>query len=274
MTTTSINNTASAAPSVATSLGEARRTYSQSTSYKMGLLTAPIIMGVLALASLFVLRPMLVNGFGPFASFSQTGLDIATYSLILPGIFGLATLVQLFRLRGSWGTSVTVHQNGLAFRQGAGKRQEWLWQDVRGLQEQIIQHSAYGVVTVATTYTYWLTNRAGQTLVLDQNMGNLQELIAEIRKAINPLLFNKAAEAYRQGHTSLFGIVGLSQEGLSCNGKTFAWDQIAEIEVNNGRLHISPKNGGFFSTAAADTRQIESLEVLLTLIQEVKKLQA
>ena len=271
MTTTLLNeNTMPPTPALPTSLGELRRTYGQTMSHKMTLLASPIIFGVLALAALFVLRPMLVNGFGPFAALANSGVDLGTYVLIIPAVLGLATLLHLVRLRGSWGTAVHLHQHGIAFNQ-KGQRQEWLWQDFRGIQQRIIQFYSYGVVPVGKTYNYWLSSNRGQMLHLDQNISQVQELIAEIQTHINPLLFHKAANAYRQGQTFLFGVVGLSQTGLSCNGKTFAWEQLAEIEVSNGNLQISPKNGGFFSNVGVDTSQIENLEVLLTLIQEVKK---
>lgn len=259
----------------ATSLGTPLRTYGQTASYKRSLLASPIFLGILALAGLFVLRPMLLNGLGPFASLStfSNRASFAQITLILPAVLGLATLYQLVRLRLQWGTTITIYQHGLAFRQGPRKAQTWLWEDVRGLREQIIRHTAYGVVTVATTFQYWLVNQNGHLLALDQNTQNLHELVQEIRHALRPILFNKAAEAYRHGQSFGFGVVEMSPAGLVCQKKMFAWEQIAEIQVSNGRLLISPKKGGFFSHGSVDTAQIENLEVLLELIHKVKEAQ-
>lgn len=262
--------TPDAAPS---GLGQQRQTFSQAASYKFGLLVSPIITGVLAVAGLLILRPMMLNGMGPFQSMNTAGTDdyLSKITLILPAVFGFFTLLQLFRLRSSWGTFVTLYDNGLVFRVGQGPQSTWQWHQIRGLRQRVIQHVMWGVVPAGKTYQYWLTAHDNSVLPLDQNIANLAGLVDEIRPILNPLLMSRAMEAFLAGHTVLFGAVGVGPAGISCNGKTFAWDQIKEVSVSNGRLHISPKKAGFFGNTSADVFLIENIDVLLTLISSIQQ---
>lgn len=252
-------------------LGRPLKIYPISLGQKMsGLLSAVICLGI-AFAMLLVLRPMMLNGTGPFQGMNAAGMDtyLNIITLALPALLALLAVFHLAKTALNWNKAITVHENGISFRQW-GRRREWHWSEIRSIQAQIVRYTYYGFIPAGTLRNYWLYNNNGEVLPLTQLYNRVQDLVADVRNAVLPLLLNRAVSDYNAGRPVEFGHIQVHQQGISFTGKVYKWDEVETVSVNDGRVQISKKGGGWFSGASIDASLVPNLEVLIALLAEIK----
>jgi hypothetical protein len=187
---------------------------------------------------------------------------------ILAGILFLIALVLTWSVYSNWRKAAVVYQNGLAYRDRKGLR-SWRWDEVNSLTSAVTKHYTNGIYT-GTTHVYTLIKKDGEKLVLNDTIGNIEELAATINKHIFPLLYEEFAQAYNQGQVCLFGPVKLSKaNGIQIGKKVYPWNEVMQVAIQKGVLSVKKKDGGWFSGASTPASSVPNLQVMLSIIDQV-----
>ena len=110
--------------------------------------------------------------------------------------------------------------------------------------------------------------------MLNDSLVKVEELAALIEEGTFPLLYEKAAQQYNTGQTLTFGPVVISKGGILVGKKTYPWQEVKEVSIQQGILKVSKKDGGWFSGASAMASTIPNLRVLLSIIDQVVGIKA
>jgi len=187
---------------------------------------------------------------------------------ILAGILFLIALVLSWSVFNNWKKAAVVYQNGLAYRDRKGIR-SWRWDEINSLTSAVTKHYTNGIYT-GTTHIYTLIKNDDEKVVINDAIGDVEELAANISKHIFPLLYEEYAQAYNQGEVCLFGPVKLSKvEGIQIGKKAYPWNEVERVAIQKGVLSVKKKGGGWFSGASATAASIPNLQVMLSIIDQV-----
>ncbi|MCI0580797.1 MAG: hypothetical protein L0332_09505 [Chloroflexi bacterium] len=252
------------------SLAQPVKVYRLNSAVKISGLIGILMSLFFAALVLVVIRPLLLNGWGPFASLADPSISgiLSIVTLIIPVLLLFPAFIQLIKVASQWNKAIVLYQNGLAFRNRRGL-QEWRWEDIRFVQAQIVRYSYYGVPT-GTRQTYMFSNHKGEHLVLDQTISQAEELADRIHQVTTPILLSLAAEAYQAGQPVSFGPITVGKQGVTCRGKTYSWDEVQSLSVKDGRVQIEKRGGGFFSGGTSVlASEVYNLTVLLGLLQQI-----
>jgi hypothetical protein len=178
---------------------------------------------------------------------------------------GPATTVyepQGARLLPSLGTpradALVVYRDGCAFRIGKAVH-GWRWEAIA-----VIQSNVWFSGRAHINYEYTLTTDSGEQVILDNEIKNVDDALYEIRKAVAPRRLPPLAQAYDAYQPLTFGPVTIhKQNGLTLDGKVYAWASIMDIKVERGSVIVSQRDG---HKHAARAKDIPNLELLAQLI--------
>ncbi len=232
--------------------------------------------GSLAAGLVFFLGGGLAGLFGLYYAYTQSqqyGPAVFMNNLLPFAIgAGISILLGLFGLWAAydnWNRAVVLYTDGLAYHDNKGL-QTWRWDEVAAFFFSITRHYTNGIYT-GTTYVYTLHKTDGAKLSLDNKYGkdDIPKLGSAIEQAILPIQYKRAADAYNAGQMVTFGPVAISKEGITISKKTYPWDEVAKISLENGMLSVAKKGGGWFSGASAPVSSIPNVAVLLTIIDQI-----
>jgi Family of unknown function (DUF6585) len=86
----------------------------------------------------------------------------------------------------------------------------------------------------------------------------LEKRIEPIKDAVYALLYPPLAQHYGAGQVVTFGPVAVHHSnGLEMGGKTYAWADIIEVKVDNGRLTATMHDGHKHCFGAKNTVALE-----------------
>ncbi|MEJ5224140.1 MAG: DUF6585 family protein [Anaerolineales bacterium] len=232
--------------------------------------------GSLAAGLIFFFGGALAGLFGLYYAYSQSqqyGPAVFMNNLLPFAIgAGIAVLLGLFGFWSAydnWSRAVVLYNDGLAYHDNKGL-QLWRWDEVAEFFFSITRHYTNGVYT-GTTYVYTLHKTDGAKLSFDNKYGkdDIPKLGGAIEKAVLPIQYKRAADAYNAGQVVAFGPVAISKEGITISKKMYPWDEVAKISLENGMLSVAKKGGGWFSGAAASVSSIPNVAALLTMIDQI-----
>jgi hypothetical protein len=218
---------------------------------------------------------LLWGAYNAYTRYLRYGPAIVVSSLTVPwivaGVLFFVALMLAWSVFNNWKKAAVVYQNGLAYRDRKGMR-AWRWDEFGSMTSAVTKHYTNGIYT-GTTHTYTLTKRNGESFKLNDTITEVEKLANEIRQHIFPLLYDLYAQAYNQGQALIFGPVKLSKaEGIRIGKKVYAWNEIEQVAIQKGILSVKKKGGRWFSGANAAAASIPNLEVLLSIIDQVKGL--
>ena len=215
------------------------------------------------------------GAYNAYARSMKFGPAIAVSSLtgpwILAGVLLAVGVIVAWRTFHNWKKAAVIYKNGLAYCDRKGMR-AWRWDEFGSLTSAVTKHYTNGIYT-GTTHVYTLTKRDGDKFVLNDTIAKVEDLAAEIRKNIFPLLYDIYAQAYNEGRTCVFGPVKLNKSsGIQVGKKTYNWEEVEQVAIQKGTLSVKKKGGRWFSGASATAASIPNLEVMLTIVDQVKGL--
>jgi hypothetical protein len=218
---------------------------------------------------------LLWGAYNAYTRYLKFGPAIVISSLTIPwilaGILFMIALGLSWSVLNNWKKTAVVYQNGLAYRDRKGMR-AWRWEEFGSMTSAVTKHYTNGIYT-GTTHNYTLIKRDGESFTLNDTITDVENLAGEIREHIFPLLYDLYAQAYNQGQTITFGPVKLSKtEGIRIGKKDYPWDEIEQVAIQRGTLSVKKKGGRWFSGANASASSIPNLEVLLSIIDQIKGL--
>jgi ribosomal protein S27E len=145
-------------------------------------------------------------------------------------------------LSGTKPKELVLYQNGLAFHTGGKEIHTWRWPEVAAILTNMPfvapEHGGLGYAL----HEYTLLKGSGEKLILDDDLGivEIEKLIQPIKDAVYALLYPPLAQHYGAGQAVIFGPVTIHHSnGLEMGGKTYAWADIIEVRVDNGRLTVT-----------------------------------
>lgn len=205
--------------------------------------------------------------FGP-ASLNQQLQNVFLPTVLITGFLFLIAVITLWSTFTNWRKAAVVYQEALAYSDHKGVR-TLRWDQISGMTSAVTKHYRNGIY-VGTTHIYTVWDRQGKKLVLNDSFPKIEELANAIRINIYPFLYKAAADNYNAGRVVQFGPVTISKaDGITVQKKSYKWDEVGQVSVEQGFLKISKKGGGWFSGTGAAIAAIPNYEVLLSIINQV-----
>lgn len=188
--------------------------------------------------------------------------------LILAGIAALAGLFAAISALNNWRKAVVIYQNGFAYSDWKGVK-AWRWDQVESITAAVTKHYYNGIYT-GTTHIYTLRSTDGERIQINDVISKVEDVVARLRGGFYPLLYPKYAQAYNSGQTVSFGPLSFSKaEGIRIGKKSYAWNEVAEVKIQQGVVSIAKQGGGWFSGASAAASTIPNLELMLELVNQI-----
>lgn len=208
-----------------------------------------------------------------FAGISQgdaeAGAGMALAGLILLTVGGGLLLLGLWNFSSFWTgiQALVIYRDGFAFRKGRSIS-AWAWPEIVTIRSKEHLHTSRRSGYWASR-TYILSRQNGEAIaVSNSQLQDIPRLIDIIKRRAFAVMLPPYQQAYQSGQPVSFGPVTVSQSnGLTADGKQFAWSDIANVEVKTGRLVISTKQDGQL-TGVHNVRasKIPNIEILCQLI--------
>ena len=166
-----------------------------------------------------------------------------------------------------------IYQNGFAYSTFKGV-QSWKWENVRDITSSVLRQYTNGVYS-GTIHIYILVNSQGEKIKLDDSLKDVEKMYDQIHKNSFPYRYERLANAYNSGKNVNFGTVSLSKTvGIQIGKKTYPWNEIEEVAIQNGMLSVKKKDGRWFSGAKSAVSLIPNLFVLLSIIDQMVGIKA
>ena len=159
---------------------------------------------------------------------------------------------------------VVRYRDGFAFRSGLAGRDlhAWRWEDVAAIQSDL--HSWHDKTGSYVDREFTLTKSSGDKVVLGDGLENVAEEASVIKRTVFARMEPALTQRYQAGEALTFGPVTVHhQNGLTLDGKTFAWNAIGEVELNDGRLKVTLSDG---QKHQAPVSAIPNVELLCRII--------
>jgi hypothetical protein len=157
--------------------------------------------------------------------------------------------------------ALVLYRDGFASKSGTENIQIWRWDEVSTIVSNVdFQH------TRNAYHSYTLNKKSGESLVLDETLQSIKDLIDIIKRNIFALLLPPLTSAYNSGKEIPFGsIIIHHQNGLQLGTKTYAWEDIMDIKVERGRFKITMRDNKQNEVRASSIPNIEMLCKLIGL---------
>ncbi len=189
---------------------------------------------------------------GKFESVAGLGPARAVYgrnrAILLPG-FGKPKMLVLY-------------QNGFAYQKGNDVH-PWLWEEISQIVSKVWMTGG-GSTTVSTNHEYTFIKPSGEKFMLDDTLEDVEKIIKPIKENVYDLLAPPLAQQYDNGQSLTFGPITVHRlDGLQMDGKSFAWNAIADVKLERGRFAVTPQDGKKKEVRAS---AIPNIEILCHLI--------
>jgi hypothetical protein len=231
-------------------------------------LAAPALAAAMIIASAIACGWGVDAGYGGYLRYGPASV----YGLVsLPAVIAAGSLIA--GTAAAWyalanrGRCVAAYEKGLVAADRRGL-QPVRWEEISEFYLSITRHFTYGIPT-GTSYLYTIKMPGGRKLKFDNRIENVQRLGGLIGRSILPIQYKLAADVYNSGQTASFGPVAVNRAGLTVGKKTYPWNEIEQVSVNDGMFRVSKKGGGWFSGASTPVASIPNLETMLSIIDQV-----
>ena len=159
------------------------------------------------------------------------------------------------------------YEHGFVYTEG-GPLQVFRWDKIPAVWIRIVRNYRNGVY-VGTTYRYTIRRADGHEIVLSNKLDQIEKLGNLVEKKVTDYLLPKYIASYIKGNSLPFGVLNISQEGISNGVERVSWGQLKEIDVHQGVIRVK-KDGKFFSWSSATVASIPNFTVFMTLVRAVQ----
>ncbi len=251
-------------------LGSPVQVFSARTTNRwVSALSGVICLGLAGLAFLYGLYDAYVQT----AKYGPLMLESALLPpLIISGILGLVGVLFAINAWQNWNKIAVLYQNGLAYHDNKGL-QLWNWQEVSLLFVSITRHYTNGIYT-GTTYQYTLQKSDGNKLILGNKLQSIEVLGGAISKAVAPFQYQALINAFQSSQGITLGPIQINKESLVIGKKTFPWNEIEQVVIQNGYLSVQKRGGGWLSGASAPAAAIPNFDALMAVLEQITKVKA
>ncbi len=155
---------------------------------------------------------------------------------------------------------VVRYHKGLAYRTNGPEVNVWRWDEVASIQSNLIDRYARHSLLPQAPQEYTLTKNGGEKLILDNGIKDVEDLMSVVKDAVYRLIGPALEQRYESGEALTFGPATVQrQNGLTLEGKLYAWKDIQNVEVNEGEFRVMLRTGQKHKTYAAEIPNVELL---------------
>jgi hypothetical protein len=156
--------------------------------------------------------------------------------------------------------TLVLYRDGFACQTGSEPPHIWRWDEITTIVSNV------NLPTRVVQHSYTLTKKSGESIVLDETLKDITDIIDPIKRNVSALLLPPLTAQYNSGQTVTFGIVNIQhQNGIQISGKTSPWDDIMDIKVERGRFRITMRDNKQYEVRSASIPNIELLCKLIGL---------
>ena len=169
---------------------------------------------------------------------------------------------------------VAVYKNGVRLRLGLFRSQTFLWKELSGVSSAIVQEH-FLHLPLNTTHQAALFPRQGRPVQVRGPLQEMPALIARLKANLYPRLLPGLREQFTAGKQLVFGPVAVQRQGIALQaggGRSSSrspalipWDEVAEIDLQAGRLIIRLREGDLRRIPVI---KIPNLEAMLELVHQ------
>jgi hypothetical protein len=225
---------------------------------------------------------ILVAGAGLFIIYAvfDTSVQVARYGpvvvvntaflpLVIALLLLLPGLLAIIKAITNWNKYVIVFDQGLGYSEN-NKIKTWYWKDVEWFYVSVTKHYNNGIHT-GNTNQYTLKKVDGTELKLDNKFERIEILGQLIGQKVTPYQYINLLNKIHAGQTVKLGRVSIHKDFLTINKKTYTWDEVDTVEIQDGYAKIKKRGGGWFSGASAPVSSIPNIDALLTVLARIVK---
>ncbi len=106
----------------------------------------------------------------------------------------------------------------------------------------------------------------GKPIRLPTYLQHYPDMISQIKASLYPLLLPALYGSFQVNQWVKFGSISIQNQGFRLNNRQIPWNDIKQIQIQNGFLVVTLHNQKMYSVPA---RQIPNLELLLQMVHEV-----
>lgn len=181
-------------------------------------------------------------------------LLVALYCLLYP---------LLYR---SW--HVYIYSEGFAFTRG-GKLDAFRWEQVESMWQSVTKRYMNGIYT-GTQHKYTIRSIDGREVILNDRITNVGKLGGIIGDMVTRVKLPEVISAYKAGSVVSFGKLSVGMQGVSNGREWISWDQIKDIQVNNGVVTVK-KEGKWLSWSSIRVADIPNIFIFFALVRAIMK---
>jgi Family of unknown function (DUF6585) len=179
-------------------------------------------------------------------------------------VFILLCILRLLDLR----RFAAVHTRGVLLRPGILRIYSLQWKQISGVALSATQTVFFHKRGRARLRAVIFPNQ-GRQIRLDERLQNLAELISRVKASLYPRLLPDLKASFQAGKWLYFGPVALQAKALRLQHAELTWEQVEDLQVENGYLAVSWRKGpGTARTVRIPISKIPNLELLLQIIRE------
>jgi hypothetical protein len=181
---------------------------------------------------------------------------------------GLATLGILLLYLGKaidWQSRIVVFRKGFAHFQRE-KIIVFPYDEIVAVWQSITKHYINGIYT-RTTYNYHVRGK-GSELSLSSAFPNVQWLGERIQNEVIARQLPRSIQTLNERGTVRFGRLSVSPDGIGCDGMILPWDQVEEVEIQEGVISVR-MHGKWFSWGNVKAAEVPNIFVFLSLVDKI-----
>ncbi len=211
----------------------------------------------------------IVGGWRWYTGYTQFGVAAGTgWSrpwLAASGLLIVAVLIDAFRRRQLARRFAAVYKNGLKAHLPGLKNQTLRWQDIAGVTVDSSQASLLGM-NFSRELRLVVTSNMNGVARLGSELDNLPALIENLKREYYAFLTPRLEADFKANKWLYFGPVSLNQQTLQVRGLKTPIEEIDQIAVKSGTLHIERRGR---KPLKVRTDRIPNLELLLKMIDSL-----
>jgi hypothetical protein len=158
-------------------------------------------------------------------------------------LFVMAITLIVYTAAGGGNDIVRVHENGILDLRVGPRAVRW---------DEIQSLTAVPSADGRAVHHHRLLTSDGTTLSLGPSIGNVEELVDEIRVRIADHALPAVRMRIAEGDVVRFGAMAASEEGIAVGPSVVAWDDVADVEVEAGEIVIRGSDGTRRAAARLD----------------------
>lgn len=157
--------------------------------------------------------------------------------------------------------ALVLYRDGFAYRVGNENIQIWRWDEISMITNNLSHKLRRWIY-----HSFTLTKKNGESVVLDETIDKVSDLIDPIKKNVFALLLPPLTTAYNSGQPITFGPIAIHRQGgLQMGGKVYQWADIMDVKIEHGYFKITLRDWTQYSEYGSNIPNIELLCKLIGL---------